>query len=293
MKKTSTASKQTSSKTKTILALVASPRQSGNCELFAKEISRHIEGKHVLKLIRLTSLDIKPCKGCYACILDKPCPVEDDMNFLLNKITEADAVIITSPVYYLSANSAIKKILDRGFLFYTVLRQTYGKPCILINFYGIKDRIGVAPQMLETMAVMLGLNIKADLNIRAALPGEAVMNKTNRDKAKILSKTLFSSRQIKRESGCPFCGCEIVRVTKGGFICTLCHGTFRAAAKGSFMKIKAGGILGPLEHLLHHKVWLANMKNKFLEKKKEIVRTIIPYKDMGQWIEPANKKTAE
>ncbi len=293
MKKTSPVSKQKLSKSKKVLALVASPRQSGNCELFAKEISRHIEGTYVLKLIRLTSLDIKPCKGCYACILDKPCPIEDDMNFLLNKITEADAIIITSPVYYLSANSAIKKILDRGFLFYTVLRQTYGKPCILINFYGIKDRIGVAPQMLETMAVMLGLNIKADLNIRAALPGEAVMNKANLNKAKILAKFLFSSKQIKRESGCPFCGCEIVRVTKGGFICTLCHGTFRTTAKGSFVKIKAGGVLGPLDQLLHHKAWLANMKNKFLAKKKKIVRTIIPYKDIGQWIEPANKETVE
>src|SRR5512145_2099379 len=95
--------KQAPLKTKYILGLVASPRQNGNCELFTKEISRHIEGKFTLKLIRLTSLNIKPCKGCYACILDKPCPNEDDMNFLLREITKADAVIITSPIYYLSA----------------------------------------------------------------------------------------------------------------------------------------------------------------------------------------------
>ena len=40
-------------KTKNILGLVASPRQFGNCELFTKEISRHIEGEYTLKLIRL------------------------------------------------------------------------------------------------------------------------------------------------------------------------------------------------------------------------------------------------
>jgi multimeric flavodoxin WrbA len=203
---------------------------------------------------------------------------------------EADAVIIASPVYYFGANSIIKKILDRGFLFYTVLRQTYGKPCILVNFYGIKDRIGVAPQMLETMATMLGLDIKASLNIQAALPGEAVMSKANITKAKKLAGMLFSSKTVKKKTGCPFCGCEIVRVIKGGFICTLCHGTFRSDTKGAFVKIKTGGVLGSLDHLLRHKTWLGSMKKTFLAKRKEIMRTIVRYKDMGQWIEPIHKK---
>ena len=289
MNKKSPASEHMPPKVKNILGLVASPRQFGNCELFTKEISRHIDGEHSLKLIRLSALNIKPCRGCYACIVDKPCPNEDDMNFLLHETAAADAIIIASPVYYLGANSVIKKILDRGFLFFTVLRQTYGKPCILLNFYGIKDRIGVAPQMLETMATMLGLDIKASLNIQAALPGEAVMNSVNINKAKRLARMLFSSKTVKNKRGCPFCGCEIIRIVKGAFICTLCHGTFRTDTKGAFVKIKEGGVLGPLEHLLRHKTWLGNMKNKFLAKRKEIMRTIIPYKDMGQWIEPTTK----
>jgi multimeric flavodoxin WrbA len=290
MKEKSPAPEQISPIVKNILGLVASPRQFGNCELFTKEISRHLEGEYVLKLIRLTSLDIEPCRGCYACIVDKPCPHEDDMNFLLREIAAADAVIIASPVYYLGANGIIKKILDRGFLFFTVLQQTYGKPCILVNFYGIKDRIGVAPQMLETMAVMLGLDIKASLSIQAALPGEAVMNSVNINKAKRLAGMLFSSKTAKRKTGCPFCGCGIIRVVKGGFICTLCHGTFRTDEKGAFVKIKTGGVLGPMEHLFRHKTWLGTMKDKFLARRKEIMRTIIPYKDLGQWIEPNTKK---
>jgi NAD(P)H-dependent FMN reductase len=289
MKDKSSTPKQIPPKVKNILGLVASPRQFGNCELFTKEISRHVEGNHSLKLIRLTTLNIKPCKGCYACIVDKPCPHEDDMKFLLDEITAADAVIIASPVYYLGANGIIKNILDRGFLFFTVLQQTYGKPCILLNFYGIKDRIGVAPQILETMAVMLGLDIKASLSIRAALPGEAVMVSVNTNKAKRLARMLFSSKTVKRKTGCPFCGCEIIRVVKGGFICTLCHGSFKIDAKGTFVKIKEGGVLGSLEHLFRHKTWLGNMKDKFLAKRKEIMRTVIPYKDMGQWIEPTTK----
>jgi NAD(P)H-dependent FMN reductase len=289
MNEKSPLTKNVPAKMKNILGLVASPRQFGNCELFTKEISRHIKGAYTLKLIRLVSLNIEPCKGCYACIVDKPCSNEDDMAFLLREIAAADAIIIASPVYYLGANSIIKKILDRGFLFFNVLRETFGKPCILVNFYGIKDRIGVAPQMLETVAVMLGLDIKASLSIRAALPGEAVLSRINLNKAKKLAGMLFSSKTVKKKTGCPFCGCEIVRVIKSGFVCTLCHGTFRTDTKGTFVKIKEGRVLGPLEHLFHHKTWLGNMKKTFLAKRKEIMRTIVRYKDMGQWIEPTAK----
>ena len=125
------------------------------------------------------------------------------MKFLLHEITAADAVIIASPVYYLGANSIIKKILDRGFLFFTVLRQTYGKPCILVNFYGIKDRIGVAPQMLETMAVMLGLDIKASLSIQAALPGEAVMSTVKHKQGEETGKDALLVKNSEEENRLP------------------------------------------------------------------------------------------
>ncbi|MBA4390838.1 MAG: hypothetical protein C0399_07855 [Syntrophus sp. (in: bacteria)] len=269
-----------------ILGLVASPRSYGNCELFTKEISQHIEGEHTLRLIRLTSLNIKPCRGCYRCIMDNPCPNKDDMEFLMREIVDADAVILSSPVYFLGANGIIKNILDRAFLFYQIIRKTYGTPCILINFYGIKDRLGMAPQMLQTFSAFLGLTVKASVNIQAALPGEALMSKTNLDKAKQLADILFSTKNLRKKYGCPFCNCEIIRIVKKGFICTLCHGHFTADARGGFVKIKEGPVLGPPEHLLLHKEWLKTMKTQFLAKRKELVKIISRYKDIGEWIKP-------
>ena len=59
---------------KRILGLVASPRKSGNCGLFIKELSRQVRNEHTLKMIRLTALNIERCRGCYSCIMDSPCP---------------------------------------------------------------------------------------------------------------------------------------------------------------------------------------------------------------------------
>jgi multimeric flavodoxin WrbA len=268
---------------KLVLGLVGSPRKLGNCEVITKEISNLLTVEHALKLIRMPSLNILPCNACYGCVMDKLCPNEDDMVFLLSQIVKADAIIMTSPIYYLGAHSIFKRILDRGFLFFTVLDKTYGKPCILINTYGIEGRIGAAPQALLTFASFLGLDVKASLNIKAALPGEILMSEEGRQKAKELAGILFSDKRIKNDGGCPFCGCEIVRMEQSKFICTLCHSTFAVDNTGKTIKIKDGGVLGTMEHLFKHKEWLRSMKDRFIRNKKEIIKTIACYKDTGEW----------
>ena len=183
-------------KEKRVLGLIASPRALGNCETFTKEIARHIPGPHTLKLLRLTSLDIRPCRACYGCVMGNPCPEKDDMEFLLDRLAQADAVILASPVYYLGANAIIKAICDRGFLFFSILRQTFNKPIILLNFFGIPERVGMAPQMLETFATFLGMSVKASQLIQAALPGEALMNEKNLALADRLGRILFTPESI-------------------------------------------------------------------------------------------------
>ena len=273
-------------KPKQILGLVGSPRKLGNCEVFIKEISANIDIPHELRLIRLPALNILPCSACYACIMGNPCPHKDDMNFLLESIAKSDAVIIATPVYYLGAHSIFKRILDRGFLLYSYIEKTHKKPCILINFYGIEERIGVSAQTLMTLAGFLCLDIKETANIMAALPGEILLDTKGRHKAKRLAKRLFVDDKTPNESGCPFCGCDIVRMEEKEFVCALCHGHFFINNKNERIKIKDGGIFGPPEHMFLHREWLKGMKNRFLEKRKEIIRGTLPYKNIGIWIEP-------
>jgi hypothetical protein len=39
-----------------------------------------------------------------------------------------------------------------------------------------------------------------------------------------------------------------------------------------------------MEHMFKHKEWLRSMKDRFFQNKKEIIKTIVPYKDMGDWV---------
>jgi multimeric flavodoxin WrbA len=270
---------------KLILGLVGSPRKLGNCEVFTKEVSRNTTIPHRLRLVRLPSLNVLPCHACYACVMDQHCPNEDDLEPLLAHIAEADALIITSPVYYLGAHSIFKRILDRGFLLYTILEKTWGKPCILANVYGMEGRIGAASHTLMTLAKFLGLDIRESLNLKAALPGEIVTQEEERQKAVRAGGALFSGNSVKNDSGCPFCGSEIVRMTEGKFVCALCHGHFSIDGNGSTVRIKEGDIFGSLDHMLKHREWLRGMKERFVRNKKEIVKTISAYKNVGEWVE--------
>ncbi len=272
--------------TKSILGLVGSMRRLGNCELAIKEISAYIPESHTLRLIRMPSLDVRPCTACYSCVTGKPCPVKDDMEFLLDRIAEADAVIIATPVYYLGAHSIFKRVLDRGFLFYRVLKETFGTPCILVHLYAIDQRVGTSQQTLMSFASFLGLTIKADVSFKAALPGEVILRDEFRSAAGNLAALLFSGKTFSPSRACPYCGCSIVRMREKDFLCTLCHGTFTLDGDGKAVRATDGGIFGSPEHMLLHKAWLASMKDRFMEQRKEILKTTLRYKGIGEWIEP-------
>lgn len=271
---------------KKILGLVGSPRKLGNCEVIIKEISQHLAEGYALELIRMPSLDIRPCSACYRCIMDSECPNDDDMGFLLDRIAGADALIIASPVYFLGAHSIFKRVLDRGFLLYRVLEKTYGKPCLLLSLYGMDDRIGVAPHTLMTFASFLGLEIRAVESLKAALPGEVLMDKRTAIRARSLARRLLPDSRPAKGRGCPFCGCPIVRMERSNFVCTLCHGTFTLDKGGNAVRMASGGIFGTPGHMLRHKDWLSAMKEEYLKRRKEILKATLPYKTVGQWDEP-------
>jgi multimeric flavodoxin WrbA len=264
-------------------------RKLGNCELFAKAVSQSIPFEHDLHLVRLPALDMLPCTGCYRCLNDGSCCIEDDIPFLIEQMAAADAFIIASPVYFLGTHASLKALLDRSFGFFSALDRIAGKPCLLVNTYGMKDRIGVAPQALRTLASFLGLEVKASVNLKAALPGEWLADKSRKEMAARLGELLFS-RKSGRKVGraCPFCGNDIVRMRKQDFLCTVCHGTFRLDEQGRVIEGQPGWGVGNVEFVRSHREWLKGMKERFLASRKSLLALSLPYKDMGTWIEPAS-----
>ncbi len=282
---------------KSILAIIGSPRRLGNCELFAKEIWRHAPDGVLLDLVRLPELNIMPCVGCYQCIgPNGRCGIGDDADFLVEQVRTHDALIIASPVYFLGTHGSFKRLLDRSFSFFHVVEAMGRKPCVLVNTYGLKERLGTAPQALLTFASFLGLEVKASVSLQAALPGDVFASEAYRETAARLGRLLFEPKRADAlfageapgDVGrvCPFCGNDIVRMRDKDFICTLCHGTFTLDDEGRTVRGEEGWRVQDIRFVRDHRTWLSGMKDRFLANRKEIARLTLPYKEDGRWLKP-------
>lgn len=96
------------------LILLASPRIEGNSDILCHQFMQGAEeaGKSC-ELIRLYDRKIGFCRACYACFRTGKCVLQDDMAEILEKIQNADVLVIATPTYFLTMNGMLKTAIDR------------------------------------------------------------------------------------------------------------------------------------------------------------------------------------
>jgi multimeric flavodoxin WrbA len=99
---------------KNILIISASPRKGGNsdtlCDQFAKGAK---EAGNKVEKIFLKNYHINYCTGCGVCNTTHKCVLKDDMEPLLDKMVAADAIVLSTPVYFYSMAGQMKTFIDR------------------------------------------------------------------------------------------------------------------------------------------------------------------------------------
>ena len=100
------------------IGIVGSPRKNGNTEILTKHTLKAIAEEGLdTELIRLAGLDIRPCDACGACDKGEQCPIKDDMFPIYEKMKQAEAIILASPVYFSSVTALLKGLMERaGFI---------------------------------------------------------------------------------------------------------------------------------------------------------------------------------
>ena len=100
---------------KKVLILSGSPRKDGNSALLCREFARGAqESGNETEIIRVAAKKIAPCSGCYFCRAHGgQCAHQDDMAEILQKMIDADVIVLASPVYFYSINAQLKAVIDR------------------------------------------------------------------------------------------------------------------------------------------------------------------------------------
>jgi len=107
---------KSASKAKKVVILLGSPRQAGNSAALADRIAEGARGAGAeVTSFYLHGMKIAPCRACEGCheASSKGCVVQDDMQAVYPKLTEADAVVFAGPIYFFTVSAQLKLAMDR------------------------------------------------------------------------------------------------------------------------------------------------------------------------------------
>lgn len=275
---------------KKVLGLVISSRKLGNSEVLVKEIMSNIPEECEREMIRLTDLELKPCKACYVCLQPKKaCPVQDDFNFVIEKIREADALIIGVPVYFLGPHGSYKMLTDRLVGAQNHAQATQGKPCVIVMPYGSTGWEGYSKAASLVMPKLLRMKLVDCWQIYATLPGESLLNDENMSYAQALGRELFNGREYQAGSKeCPECGSDLFRLLDENQVeCPICgsRGVLNGNGSPEFFDSDYRRF-SDQEMDKHFKGWLLEMKDRFLDEKDHLKELQKGYRDQNWWIKP-------
>ena len=102
-----------------VVAFNGSPNKEGNTYHLIRHTLDEIEKEGIkTELIQIGGKKVSPCSACWKCMenQDQRCIQENDMvNDCIQKMIEADAIIIGTATYFAGVTPEIKAFMDRAF----------------------------------------------------------------------------------------------------------------------------------------------------------------------------------
>jgi multimeric flavodoxin WrbA len=238
-------------------------RKMGNTEILVKEALMGAEemGAEV-EIVRLLDLNIRPCTGCNACVIDLfekggagECVIKnDDFKFIDDKILECDGLILGSPTYEKAPQGLLKVLNDRmgpshDLAFRIIakkIREDKGittgkgpdersfKPRAASLFaIGGSDWTTLALPLLQIFALPMNMTVvDQQLFGWVALPATVVLKdemiararRSGRHVAETLKRPIEEAKYIGEPGMCPVCHTDVLEVTASsdGVICATC-----------------------------------------------------------------------
>ncbi|MBQ9814101.1 MAG: flavodoxin family protein [Lachnospiraceae bacterium] len=101
---------------------ISSGRPMGNAEVMLRECLLECEklAEVDVRIVRLRSLKIKECDGCFSCVksasegLNGDCCIQDDFEWLKEQILWADAIIFSDPCFTYMPTSEVITVMNRA-----------------------------------------------------------------------------------------------------------------------------------------------------------------------------------
>ncbi|MCE5275632.1 MAG: flavodoxin family protein [Syntrophaceae bacterium] len=101
-----------------VVAFNGSARKDGNTAILVRKVFEELEKEGIAtELVQLAGKKIRGCTACYKCgeNSDRRCAVRNDtVNECIEKMCEADGIILASPTYFSDVTTEMKALIDRA-----------------------------------------------------------------------------------------------------------------------------------------------------------------------------------
>jgi multimeric flavodoxin WrbA len=101
-----------------VVAFNGSARKNGNTARMVQEVFTELDKAGIeTEMMQLAGKDVHGCQACYLCSKNKDqrCSMKGDIvNECIEKMIEADAILLASPTYFADVTPEIKALMDRA-----------------------------------------------------------------------------------------------------------------------------------------------------------------------------------
>jgi multimeric flavodoxin WrbA len=159
-----------------VLCVAGSPRRGGNSERLLDAFIRGVNNAGGLaEKIVAVDLGIAPCRGCNTCSSTGACVIKDRMYEVYDLIDEADAIVISSPVYFATVPAVLKALYDRCQPYWARIyvrgeARPARRPGGLLLVRGGGDPFGSSCAVAPTRSVLAVLGVQYEVELEVEGP---------------------------------------------------------------------------------------------------------------------------
>lgn len=117
---------------KKVIIINGSPRKKRTYNILMEIEGLLKDEDFQVEMLNLIDYKLQGCRGCQVCILYGNCVIKDDYEKIMNKLREADGIVIGTPVYLNNMSGLLKTFFDRCCVQYH-RPQLYCKSILLVS----------------------------------------------------------------------------------------------------------------------------------------------------------------
>ncbi len=101
-----------------VIGFNGSARKDGNTSILMNVVLEELRAEGIeIELYSLAGKNIRGCIACYKCLerKDRKCAVDNDVvNYCIQKMLEADGILLGSPTYFADLTAGMKALIERS-----------------------------------------------------------------------------------------------------------------------------------------------------------------------------------